>query len=212
MNITFVPSYPTTGYQWRSESHKPGIGVIIGRSCFSTHIGGNSITANTSTRSFINNGTQHNQHFVSARRAYHFFHLRCKSRNDIAITILNTGNEQWSHPDSFIGKSRVCADHFTDRNFTRSQTKWNHRINCFITYTETMNQAYQIIRIQLTHQICRNPVIGVCQSPFQSYHFSITLIICITWCPGSSILINQSLLYVACLIARRKSVLHCQCI
>ena len=77
----------------------------------------------TRKRSFINNGTQHNQHFVSARRAYHFFHLRCKSRNDIAITILNAGNEQWSHPDSFIGKSRVCADHFTDRNFTRSQTK-----------------------------------------------------------------------------------------
>ena len=209
MDVTFVTTYPTTGYQRRSESHKPSIRVIIGRTCFSTHIGGNSITTNTSTCSFINNGAQHNQHFICTWNTYHLLHLRCKGRKHITVTIFNACNKQWSHTNSFIGKSCICTYHLTDRNFTRSQTKRNHWVNCFITNPKTMDQTYKIIRIQFAHQISRNPVIRISQSPLQSHHFPITFIICITRRPRSSVLINQRLLYVACLITRRKAIFHC---
>ena len=75
-----------------------------------------------------------------------------------------------------------------------------------------MNQPYKVIRIQFTHQVSRNPVIRIGQSPFQSHHFTITFIIGVSGSPCLSCFGNQRLFYMTHLITRWKSVLHRQCI
>ena len=190
MDITFFTAYPASGYQWRGESHEPSVRVAVSRSGLTTHIGSYSIPADTCSCTFIDYGTQHYQHLISTRCTDHLFHLWREGSQYIAFAILYFSHKQWSHPDSLIGKCRICTYHLSHRNLTRTEAERDCRLNFFIAYAERVNQTCQSIRIQFTHQVCRNPVIWVCKSPFQSHHFTIMSFWSVFGWPRFSIFIN----------------------
>ena len=75
-----------------------------------------------------------------------------------------------------------------------------------------MYKTFQIIGIQFTHEIGRNPVVRVCQPPLHSHHVTNQLFVGITRRPRFSVFINQRVFHVAHFVAGRKTVLHSQCI
>ena len=166
MDIPFFTAYPATGYQWRSESHKPSVRVALSRSGLTTHIGCYSVPADTSSCTFIDYGTQHYQHLIGTRCTDHLFHLWREGGQHIAFTVFYFGHKQRCYPNSLIRKGCISTDHLSYRNFARTKTERYCRLNFFIAYPESVDQTCQRIRVQFTHQISRYPVVWVGKSPF----------------------------------------------
>ena len=74
--------------------------------------------------------------------------------------------------------------------------------------TERVDEALQLIRAELAHEVGGNPVVRVGQAPLDGHHLAITLLAGVTRAPRLTVFINQGLLYVAGHIARREPVLH----
>ena len=94
MDVAFFTTYPATGYQRWSETHKPSVGVAVGGSCLTSHISFYAIQAtNTATSTLINYGTQHNEHLIGCRLANDFIYLWREGGYNVTIIVFNTGNK-----------------------------------------------------------------------------------------------------------------------
>lgn len=136
------------------------------------------------------------QHFVSTIGTDYLTHTGSESRNHISLTIFYLRNKKRSHPYAFIGKSGICAHHFTHRYITRTEAQRNGRLNILIFYPEAMNKPDKSIRIKFTHQISRYPVVRVGKPPFQGNDFPIIPSASISRAPCLAILVNKCLFYI----------------
>ncbi len=78
-----------------------------------------------------------------------------------------------------------------------------------VEHAELVNQPHQSRRAETTHQVGRNPVVGLGQSPFQRNHFSVSGAAAVAGCPrlaGHDI----RLLHVRRKVAGRHAVFHGQ--
>ena len=61
--------------------------------------------------------------------------------------------------DAVIDKGRIGTHHFTYGNLAGTQTKSHRGMNLRITDAILMQQGYEGLRVQLTHQVGRYPVV-----------------------------------------------------
>ena len=138
----------------RSETNKPTIGIIIGSSRFTSHLGGNAIcTANRPARTKIHHTFHHLRHHIGIRFADHFFALGGEGGQHIAIAVFDAGDEIRLHIKAPASEHRVRSYHFNQGDICRTQCDgWyfrNFRFNTTLLgkinralYTELIDQKH----------------------------------------------------------------------
>ncbi len=123
VDVAVLTAHPATGHKRRREAHKPAVGIVVRRSGLAAHVGFHTQTAHTASGTFVDNGTQHDQHLVSAGYADDFLHFGSKGCQHVSVVVLDAGHEQRSYPDTLVGESGIGTYHLADGNLARAQTE-----------------------------------------------------------------------------------------
>ena len=211
MDVTVFATYPTTADKRGSETHEPSVGVVVRRTRLATHIGRYLVAgADAGTCSLVDDGTKHGQHFVGTLLTDDLLHLWSKGSQDVTVVVLNMGHKHGLGTYSLVGKGGIGTHHFAYRNFTRSQTKGRCRLDVKVAYAEAVNQILERIRIEFAHQVSRNPVVRLGQSPLQRHHLAIAVAVGVARAPRLAIFGDDGLLHITGFVTRAEAVLHCQ--
>ena len=104
-----------------------------------------------------------------------------------------------------IGKSSISTDHLAHRGLVRTKTKHQWGRNAIDIDAKILQQSQVIVGIDQTHQMCRHPVVRLCQCPFQRHHLSISCPAAISGCP-----VAIGFLHIGGHITGRHAVWHAQ--
>ena len=157
----------------------------------------------------VDNTLQEHEHLISTLGADDLVHARLELHDEIALVVLDARDEHRCRADAVIGKCGVGADHLSNRHFARSEAERHRGMDIRIVDAIFVQQVDKLLRIELTHQIGGYPVVRLRQSPLQRDHLSVAAAGGVARCPrlaGNDV----GALHVGCIVARRKTVLHCE--
>ena len=127
-----------------------------------------------SCRSFVHNALKQHKHLVGAVRAYHLVHARLKFSNHVALVVFYSRHEQRCCSYAVVHERRVCAHHLAHRHVAWAKTQRHGGVDVGVTDAIVVKQADKLLRTELAHEISRNPVVRLCQSPFQRHHLPVS--------------------------------------
>ena len=108
MDVAVFAAYPTTGRKRRRETYEPTVGVPVGGSRFSSHVGIHVVTeAHAAARTSVHDALQHDNHLISAFLADDFRHAGLELPYYIPFVVFYPRHEKGSRTNAAVGKGRV---------------------------------------------------------------------------------------------------------
>ena len=191
VDSTILTADPASADQRGGEADKPSVGVVLRRTGLATcrHLQ-SVLEARTYARAMIHHVAEHIDHLVGCQFGYDLSLLRVERSDDIALFVLDAGYVQRIDTNAMVGVGGISVHHLLDADLTRSEADRYDRVELPLN-AEGAHETHELVRRIERHEVGRDPVGRLLQSPTERNGVALVLGVLVARCPAHTVAVDE---------------------